>query len=183
MGIWSEIHARIATAPGALKGKLWGVDSTSIKVHKHAFGGPGGAENQLIGRSRGGPNTKIHALVDGKGRMLRLLGTSGNRHDITAAFDLVDGFSDAIILADKAYDSDEYRHFLEDCGLKACIPPKANRIAAFSYNKAHYKRRHLVENFFQRIKEKRAIGTRYEKLAARFYDLVLLASIYDWLQN
>ncbi|RME73545.1 MAG: IS5/IS1182 family transposase, partial [Verrucomicrobia bacterium] len=41
-------------------------------------------------------------------------------------------------------------------------------------------RRHKIENFFQRIKELRAIATRYEKLASRFLALVLLASICDW---
>ena len=183
MGIWNEIHAQIATAPNALTGKLWGIDSTSVKVHKHAFGGPGGADDQLIGKSRGGANTKIHALVDGNGRMLRLIGTSGNRHDLVGAFGLVDGFSDATILADKAYDSDEFREFLNECGLKACIPPKSNRTTQIRYHKGHYKHRHHVENFFQRIKEKRAIATRYEKLATRFFNLVTLASICDWLQN
>ena len=182
-GIWEEIHALIATAPNALKGKLWGIDSTSVKVHKHAFGGPLGSDFQLIGKSRGVANTKIHALVDRKGRMLRLIGTSGNRHDLIGAFDLIDGFSDATILADKAYDSDEFLEFIDECGLKACIPPKSNRTAPEPYHKGYYKHRHHVENFFQRIKEKRAVATRYEKLATRFFDLVTLASICDWILN
>lgn len=182
-GIWEEIHEIVATRSKAFKGKLWGIDSTSVKVHKHAFGGPQGADYQMIGKSRGGANTKIHALVDGKGRMLRLIGTAGNRHDLIGAFDLVDGFSQVTILADKAYDSDEFREFLDGCELKACIPPKSNRTRALNYHKGHYKHRHHVENFFQRIKEKRAIATRYEKLATRFFDLVTLASIYDWIQN
>ena len=156
-GIWDQIHELIATSPNATKGKLRGIDSTSVKAHKHAFGGPQGSEFQLIGKSRGGSNTKIHALVD--------------------------GFNDATILADKAYDSDEFREFLDECGLKACIPPKSNRITPKSYHKGYYKHRHHVENFFQRIKEKRAIATRYEKLASRFFDLVTLASICDWLQH
>ena len=83
----------------------------------HAFGRPQGSDYQLIGKSRGGANTKIHALVEGKGRMLRLFATSENRHDLIGAFDLIDGFSDATILADKAYDSDESREFLNERGL------------------------------------------------------------------
>jgi len=63
--------------------------------------------------------------------------------------------------------------------LKACIPPKSNRTAPEPYHKGYYKHRHRVENFFQRIKEKRAVATRYEKLATRFFDLVTLASICD----
>jgi transposase len=46
----------------------------------------------------------------------------------------------------------------------------------------YYKRRRQVENFFQRIKEKRAIATRYEKLADRFHALVTLAAVCDWLR-
>ena len=66
-------------------------------------------------------------------------------------------------------------------GLKSCIPPKANRNDPAAYHKGYYKHRHHVENFFGRIKEKRAIATRYEKLASRFMGFVSLASIYDWL--
>ena len=65
--------------------------------------------------------------------------------------------------------------------LKSCIPPKANRKVPPTYHKGYYKHRHHVENFFGRIKEKRAIATRYEKLASRFLGFVILASIYDWL--
>lgn len=78
LGIWDEIYILLATR---LKGRLWGIDSTSVKVHKHAFGGQQGPEYQLIGQSRGGSNTKVHALVDGAGRMLRLIGSPGNRHE------------------------------------------------------------------------------------------------------
>ena len=179
LGIWDEIHILLATR---LKGKLWAIDSTSVKVHKHGFGGIQGAEHQDIGRSRGGANTKIHALVDGAGRMLRIIGTSGNRHDLIGAFDLVDGFSDRTILADKAYDSTEFREFLDDCGLKGCIPPKANRTDPAPFHRGHYKHRHHVENIFQRIKEKRAIATRYEKLTKQYFHLVTLASLCDWLR-
>lgn len=94
------------------QGRLWSIDPTSVKVHQHARGGPGGPENQHIGNSRGGANTKIHALVDGKGRPLRLLLTEGQRHDIVAAPDLVKGWTDRRILTDKAYDADEFRQLL-----------------------------------------------------------------------
>ena len=150
-------------------------------MHKHARGGPGGPEKQEIGNSRGGANTKIHALVDGKGRALRLILTEGQRNDIVAAPDLVTGWTERRILADKAYDTDLFRELLEDLGLKSCIPPKANRNDPAAYHKGYYKHRHHVENFFGRIKEKRAIATRYEKLASRFMGFVSLASIYDWL--
>ena len=86
-------------------------------------------------------------------------------------------------LVDKAYDSDGFRELLQVFGLRACIPPKAGRTSPSSYHRGHYKHRRHVENFFQRIKEKRAISTRYEKLSSRFMALVKLAAICDWLQN
>ena len=177
-GLWDRI---LQTLAEGAHGQLWSIDSTSVKVHKHARGGPGGPEKQEIGNSRGGANTKIHALVDGKGRALRLILTEGQRNDIVAAPDLVTGWTERRILADKAYETDLFRELLEDLGLKSCIPPKANRNDPAAYHKGYYKHRHHVENFFGRIKEKRAIATRYEKLASRFMGFVSLASIYDWL--
>lgn len=85
------------------------------------------------------------------------------------------------ILADKAYDSDEFRNLLEKLGLKACISPRANRKNPAPCHKGYYKRRHHVENLFQRLKEYRAVSTRYEKLAERFLVLVSLAAITLWL--
>ena len=163
-------------------GKLWSIDSTSCKVHKHGHGGPQGPEAQCIGRSRGGPNTKIHALVDGKGRIVFLLLSPGNRNDSIFGIDLCEPAPDGVtILADKAYDFDDLRAFLDDVGLGCCIPPKANRVSPAKYDKKKYKKRHRVENAFQRIKEHRAIATRYEKLASTFLGLVTLGAILEWL--
>ena len=80
------------------------------------MGGCGSPENQAVGRSRGGANTKIHALVDTRGRPLRLILSAGQRNDILAAPDLVAGQTRRTILADKAYDSDRFRGLLETVG-------------------------------------------------------------------
>lgn len=176
-GIWEKILQQLSSRA---KGKLWAIDSTCAKAHKHAFGGPQGAQIQQIGKSKGGANTKIHALVDTRGRAVRLILSPGNRNDGLMAPDLVTGITDRTILADKAYDSDRFRELLTQRGLNACIPPKSNRTNPANYHKGHYKHRHHVENFFQRIKEMRAIATRYEKLAPRFLSLVMLAAICNW---
>lgn len=178
-GIWQKVLVELAKKAG---GKLWSIDSTSCKVHKHGHGGPQGPEVQHIGRSRGGPNTKIHALVDGKGRIVFLLLSPGNRNDSLFGIDLCEAAPDGVtILADKAYDVDDLRAFLEDVGLGCCIPPKANRVSPAKYDKKKYKKRHRVENAFQRLKEYRAIATRYEKLASTFLGLVTLGAILQWL--
>ena len=177
-GVWDDILEALS---GAAEGKLWSIDSTSCKVHKHAHGAPRSSGPQCIGSSRGGANTKVHALVDTHGNPICLSLTPGNAHDLTAAPDLVEACTSRTILADKAYDSNAFRDLLSDLGLRACIPPKSNRIDPPKFHKGHYKRRHTVENFFQRIKELRAVATRYEKLADRYLALVKLAAICTWL--
>lgn len=67
----------------------------SAKIRKHACGGGDSPDNQAIGKSRGGPNTKIHAFVDSYGRAVRLTLTPGNRNDI------VTGFTQRTILVDQ----------------------------------------------------------------------------------
>ena len=58
-----------------------------------------------------------------------------------------------------------------------CIPPKLNTKYPWECDFWHYKERHLVECFFQKLKLYRRIATRYDKLAARFLSFILLACI------
>ncbi|WP_280513701.1 transposase [Rhodovibrio salinarum] len=77
-----------------------------------------------MGRSRGGRTTKCHGVCDERGRLRRFCMTAGQRNDIVAAWELVDGISpeaDALI-GDKGYDSNELRAWLEDQGLTPVIP-------------------------------------------------------------
>src|SRR5262249_48593492 len=105
-----------------------------------------GEQTQAIGRSRGGRNTKIHAIADAKGRLLSFLLTGGEAHDCPVAERLIRRTKAAEeLLADKAYDSDDLRGWLGERGTKAVIPNKSNRKRRFSFNKKSYRRRHLVE--------------------------------------
>jgi transposase len=65
----------------------------------------------------------------------------------------------------------------------ACIPPKANRKIQYYYNKELYKHRHVIENFFGRIKIYRRVATRYDKLAETYLGFVTIAAILDWLRR
>jgi transposase len=66
-------------------------------------------------------------------------------------------------LGDQAFDADGVRAELDQRGAVAVIPPKANRKAPIPDDKAMCRWRHLVENSFAKLKEVRAIATRYEK--------------------
>ena len=91
---------------------------------------------------------------------------------------LIDGVSFGALLADKAFDSDWLLQELDDRGATAVIPPKANRKIQRDYDKDMYKWRHLVENYFAKIKEFRGIATRYDKTdtsyAANWYLTAML---------
>ncbi len=78
---------------------------------------------------------------------------------------------------DKGYDSDDLRIWLFERGTRPCIPPKSNRVDPLPYCKRSYRKRRLVENFFQKIKTFRRVATRYDKLAETFFGWVLLATI------
>ena len=86
------------------------------------------------------------------------------------------------VLADKAYDADErMRQKLEEKRCMAVIPSKKNRINQIDYDKDLYKDRHLIENFFAKLKQYRAIATRYDKTAYNFLGAIYMASIVIWL--
>jgi transposase len=109
--------------------------------------------------------------------------TAGQDSDLEGADALMDEITKAdSALADKAYDADErVRKKLKDKGCTAVIPPKKNRINPSDYDKDLYKDRHLIENFFAKLKQYRAIATRYDKTARNFLGAVYLASIVIWL--
>ena len=76
---------------------------------------------------------------------------------------LIRGVSFDALLADKAFDADWLLQDLDQRGATAVIPPKANRKIQRDYDVELYKSRHLVENYFSKIKEFRGIATRYDK--------------------
>lgn len=140
-----------------------------------------GEQKQEVGRSRGGRNTKIHALADAKGRLLSILLTGGEAHDCPVAERLIRRTKAAKkLLGDKAYDSAELRSWLEDRGTKAVIPNRCNRKQPFTFSKKSYKKRHRIENSFGRLKDFRRIFTRYDRLARNFLASVFLAAALVW---
>jgi transposase len=86
------------------------------------------------------------------------------------------------VLADKAYDADErVRHKLQCKSCTAVIPYKKNRLIPADYDKDLYKDRCLIENFFAKLKQYRAIATRYDKTACNFLGAIYMASCIIWL--
>ena len=86
------------------------------------------------------------------------------------------------LIADKAFDADErVIEPLRKAGKTIVTPSKSNRTIKRSYDEDLYKARHLIENFFARLKQFRAIATRYDKRAANFLGAIYLAASITWL--
>ena len=136
-----------------------------------------------MGRSRGGLTTKIHALVDANGLPITLKITEGQAHDgRSAQAILADLGKGDILLADRAYDSDELRRSTVDRGAWANIKPMPNRTKVPAFSAFLYRYRNLVERFFSKLKHFRAVATRFEKHAANYLALVKLAASRIWMR-
>ena len=177
-GLWATILDALAVDA---EGSLRHLDSSHVKVHQDAANPAGGQENQCLGRTKGGLNCKVTALVDAKGRAVQLAVAPGQRNDMIAAEEIVFP-EDKKVVADKGYDGERIRQRVVEAGSQPCIPARSNRRHPAKHHKGYYRRRHRVENFFQRIKRRRRVGTRYEKLDVTFFAFLCLAAVLDWLR-
>ena len=89
----------------------------------------------------------------------------------------------AIVLADRAYDADWIRDVIDDQDCRACIPPKVNRTEAIPYSRRTYKKRNLIERFFNKLKQFRHVSTRFDRRALNYLAMAKLASIRLWLRH
>jgi len=122
-------------------------------------------------------STKIHAMVDALGNPIAFFLTPGQAHDLEGADALLPQMQADTLLADKAFDADErVIEPLLAAGKTPVIPSKANRKVQRTIDKEMYKARHLIENFFCKLKQFRAIATRYDKTARNFLAGIQLAA-------
>jgi transposase len=116
--------------------------------------------------------------VDALGNPVKLYVTPGNVNDCVIATEVLGGvtLTGSIVMGDKAYGTAEIREFIEAKGGSYCIPPKANAAQPWDCDFYQYKERHLVECFFNKLKQFRHIATRYDKLSRSFLSFAFLAS-------
>ena len=158
-------------------------DGSYVRAHQHASGARIG-EERAIGKSRGGPTTKIHLVTDAHGNPAAFEITGGQVHDAAVALKLIEQMPEAeVFVADKGYDSEKIRQAARDHGQIPVIPRKSNSTKPNpEFDKHIYKIRHLVENMFARLKHYRSIATRFEKLARNYKAIVYLACTMVWLK-
>ena len=124
-------------------------------------------------------STKIHATCDALGNPTGFHLTPGHASDLAGAEALLPQLLEHVhaLLADRAYDAQErVIARLEQAGVTVVIPPKANRLQPRPYDKHLYEARHLIENFFAKLKQYRALATRYDKRAVSFLGAIYLAA-------
>ena len=126
--------------------------------------------------------------TDRKGNPIVFALTGGEKHDAPQLLKIVD--SGAIkritrgrprlrpesIAGDKGYDSTPLRTALRQRGIEPIIPSRSNRIRAIAFDKARYRERNVIERCINRLKQWRRIATRYEKLAANYAAVILIAA-------
>lgn len=158
------------------------IDSTIIRAHQHASGAKKGAEDQALGRSRGGLSTKIHLAVRGLGCPVRFMLTAGQKGDAPQADTLIEDLPAEVIMADTAYDSNRLRKAIADKGAQAVIPNNPSRAKKYALDKQLYAQRYLIERCFSKLKQFRRIATRYEKTARNYRAMIALAAAILWLK-
>ncbi len=179
LGLWQEI-LRLLSRHAV--GRIRFVDGSHIKLHQFGTNPAGGQNAQAIGRTKGGLNTKLCALVEGRGRLMGAVVAPGQMYEVEAAAPLLDTLKAVLLVGDKGFDADALREKLLVQGCLACIPPRSGRRTPAWYHRGFYRQRHKIENFFQRIKIFKRVSTRYEKLALTFLNFVIVAAVFDWLK-
>lgn len=152
------------------------VDATIVKVHRHGQGAKGGTQNQAIGRSKGGMTTKIVALTDALGNLTRFVLLPGQRYDTVGVPPLIEGVAFDALIADKAFDTNSIIAELNTRGAKAVISQHPRRTHPLPIAEEMYKWRHLVENFFCKLKEFKRIALRADKTDQSFAANIHLAA-------
>ena len=103
------------------------------------------------------------ALVDAVGNLVRFLLLSGQTHESKGVAPLINNLSFGALLADKGFDNNWLLTELDERRATAVILPRTSRKKQRAYDREFYTYRHLIENFFARMKEYRGIATRYDK--------------------
>ena len=127
-------------------------------------------------------STKIHTTVDALGNPTGFHLTPGQAHDLEGADVLLADTQANAVIADKAYDAQaRVIEPLLKAGKAVVIPPRSTRKEQRDYDRHLYKARHLIENFFARLKQYRCIATRYDKTARNFLGAIHLVAAVVWL--
>ena len=120
--------------------------------------------------------TKILALTDALGNLVRFVLLPGQRYDTVGLPPLLDGVTFAALIADKAFDSNAIIADLDARGAKVIISQHPHRLRPLAIDAEMYKWRHLIENFFCKLKEFKRIAMRADKTDESFAAIIHIAA-------
>jgi transposase len=188
-GVWERLMELAQQREGLQLGMAF-LDGSTIWAHQKAAGaakqGASSAQRdkrEALGRSRGGFSTKAAVIVDGSGRAIGFALAPGQAHELPMAPVLL-SFLTAMVLwivADRGYSSHAFRMLIWSLGSRPAIPTRRNE-APVACPPWIYQNRNLVERFWSRVKEWRAVATRYEKTERSFMGVLCMAATMDWLK-
>ena len=120
--------------------------------------------------------TKILALSDALGNLLRCVLLPGQRFDTVGVAPLIEGIEFGALIADTAFDSNDIIADLNDRGAKVVISQHPRRASPRQIDTEMYKWRHLIENFFGKLKQFKRIALRADKTDQSFQAMIYLAA-------
>lgn len=115
-------------------------------------------------------------MTDALGNLVRFVLLPGQRYDTIGVAVLIEDICFGGLIADKAFDCDWIVVKLKERGVKICISQRSGRKAPLSIDKHIYKWRHLIENFFGKLKEFKRMAMRAEKTDTSFMAMIYICS-------
>ena len=190
LGVWRRLLEQAQTDRDVQAGMVF-IDASSIRAHHKAAGamkqGALSAERdrrEALGRSRGGYGTKAGVIADGAGRALGFVLAPGQAHELPLAPWLLSLllFIPLWVVGDRGYASRLFRALVRQIGSHPVIPAKSNE-KAIDCPPWIYVNRNCVERLWARLREWRAVATRYEKPGTSYRGLLCLSATMDWIKT
>jgi transposase len=116
------------------------------------------------------------ALTDALGNLVRFVLLPGQRYDTIGVAPLIKGIEFDGLIADKAFDANWIIAELNQRGAKVVISQRPKRKAPLDIDRDVYKWRHLIENFFGKLKEFKRVAMRSDKTDTSFTAMIHLAA-------
>jgi transposase len=114
--------------------------------------------------------------VDALGNLVRFVLMPANRYDTVGVAPLIRGIQFGAMLADKAFDSNWIIEDMNARGAKIVISQRPQRSQPIEIDEEMYKWRHLIENYFQKLKEFKRIAMRSDKTDSSYAAMICMCS-------
>jgi transposase len=150
-----------------------------LRFNRNASG-----DTQALGRSRGGIGTKIVGVCDAAGRLVDFVVTPGQAHELAPSLLLLKRLPKAPrwALADMACDAKAFRLAVTEMGATPVVSSRKSAKQPQPCPAFIYRHRNLIERCWARLKERRAIATRYDKTATSYAAGIAIAATLDWFK-